>query len=462
MGRHDSGKIVVLVLLSLGAVALASAVFLAALRAGPPPSIEIKPSGPAIGRKTLVTVTVVEPSRGLAGFRVELVQGDRVERLAERRHSPRAAWAFWGAKTERDSVTVEIGRDAVKSLKAGPATVRVVASRAAAWLRRPDPVVEETALPVRLTPPSLQILSTATYVSQGGCEAVVYRAGETAIRDGVRSGGRWFPGGALPGGGPRDRFALFTVPYDTADVSGVRLVAEDDAGNAAEMPFVDKFFPKRLPTATFELPDSFLGKVVPEIISQTVGFADRGGLLQNYLAINRDLRRENAAELARLCEGSKPAFLWSRSFVALRNAKVMESFATRRTYVYQGRVVDRQDHLGWDLAATRAVPVPAANRGVVLLARYLGIYGNSVVLDHGYGLATLYGHLSSIDVKEGQEVEQGATLGRTGETGLAGGDHLHFSVLLQGIPVDPGEWVDGHWIRDRIARKLGPAFKFEE
>jgi len=130
--------------------------------------------------------------------------------------------------------------------------------------------------------------------------------------------------------------------------------------------------------------------------------------------------------------------------------------------VYQGRTVDHQVHLGFDLAATKAVAVPASNDGVVVLARFFGIYGNAVVVDHGYGLESLYGHLSTIDVKEGQAVKRGDIIGRTGDTGLAGGDHLHFSILIDGQPVNPQEWWDPHWIRDRVARKLGAALKFTD
>ncbi len=146
----------------------------------------------------------------------------------------------------------------------------------------------------------------------------------------------------------------------------------------------------------------------------------------------------------------------------MRNAKVMSDFADQRTYMYQGREVDRQDHLGFDLASTRAAEIQAANNGVVMLARYFGIYGNAVVIDHGYGLMSLYGHLSSINVDEGQEVQRGDVLGRSGATGLAGGDHLHFTMLLHGLPVDPREWWDGHWIQDRLVLKLGDGLRFEE
>ena len=140
----------------------------------------------------------------------------------------------------------------------------------------------------------------------------------------------------------------------------------------------------------------------------------------------------------------------------------MSSFADQRTYLHAGREVDRQVHLGYDLAVVARTPVPAANRGVVRMARYFGIYGNSVVVDHGHGLMTLYSHLSSMDVSEGDEVERGAIVGRTGATGLAGGDHLHFTTLVGGLPVNPTEWWDAAWIRDRVAGKLGPALRFAE
>jgi murein DD-endopeptidase MepM/ murein hydrolase activator NlpD len=140
----------------------------------------------------------------------------------------------------------------------------------------------------------------------------------------------------------------------------------------------------------------------------------------------------------------------------------MAGFAERRTYLYNGAEVDQQDHLGFDLASTALAEIQASNGGVVLLARYLGIYGNTVVIDHGYGLMSLYGHMSSFAVEEGQRVERGEVIGRTGATGLAGGDHLHFAILLRGMPVDPREWWDGHWIHDRLKLKLGTALPFKE
>ncbi len=224
--------------------------------------------------------------------------------------------------------------------------------------------------------------------------------------------------------------------------------------------FIERFIARPPKNDTIPLDDKLLAKVVPEIMSRTPDLADQGSPLANYLQINGDLRRRNAAALLALAEASPAEFLWRESFLPLPNAAVMSSFADRRTYTYQDRVVDHQDHLGFDLAAVRQAPVPSANRGRVALAEYFGIYGNCVVVDHGYGLMTLYAHLSSIAVEKGQMVERGQVLGKSGDTGLAGGDHLHFTTLLAGLPVNPIEWWDAHWIRDRIRGKLGAAVPF--
>jgi murein DD-endopeptidase MepM/ murein hydrolase activator NlpD len=161
------------------------------------------------------------------------------------------------------------------------------------------------------------------------------------------------------------------------------------------------------------------------------------------------------ARLVALARTSQPRFLWKDTFLPMGKAAVMGSFADRRTYRAAGKEVDTQDHLGLDLASLRQAPVPAANDGRVVLAEYFGIFGSCVVLDHGYGLMSLYAHLSSVAVKAGDTVTRGQDIGRTGGTGLAGGDHLHFTMLVQGLAVTPLEWWDSHWIHDRMKLKLG-------
>lgn len=444
----------------LGLLALVWAA-VATLRVGGTPSIEIDADKPGIGRRTSFRITLAEPRRGLTECRVELVQGDRVESLAVREWQPRSAWQFWGPATVRDELTVVIGSETISGLRSGEATLRVAVWPASTWLRRPEPRIAERVWPVLLTAPALQIRSSHHYVSQGGSGVVVYRVGDTALRDGVRVGETWFPGYPLPGGEAGLRFALFAVPFDLVGPTEIRLEAEDVVENRALLSFVDEFFSKSFRSDVIEITDEFMERVVPAIMAATPEMPDQGDLLANYLWINGELRRRNAVSLRELAATSSREFLWTRPFVPMSKGQVMSAFADRRTYRYQGREVDRQDHLGFDLASVRQAEIQAANRGTVVLADYLGIYGTTVVIDHGFGLMSLYGHLSSLAVRSQDKVEQGQTIGRSGQTGLAGGDHLHFTLLIQGHPVNPVEWWDGAWIRDRFAAKLSGAFSFE-
>lgn len=455
------GLVLVLVVLAVAALAW--------FRTGAP-EVEIEAHRPGIGRAASpVTVRVADPSRGLARVRVEVVQeGREPVVIAERTYDPppRPFWAFWGPRVPRDELEVGLGLETVAGLQEGQATVRAVAEPAGTPLHAGTPAVAEVTLPVRLRPPVVSVLSTQHYVQQGGSGVVVYHVGESALEEGgshgVQAGDELFPGHPLPGGNPGDQFALFGVPWDVDDPARVRLVAADGIGNRTEIPFIDRWFPHPPRADTITLSDAFLDKVVPEIMAQVPELEDRGSPIANYVEINAELREKDRRQLKELAAKSRDGFLWHRPFLQFPGGQVMSSFADRRTYVYGGEEVDRQTHLGFDLATTRQDTVPAANPGVVVLARYFGIYGNAVILDHGYGLMTLYAHLSSFDVEEGQEVERGQSLGRTGATGLAGGDHLHFTTLILGTPVTPIEWWDGKWIRDRIASKLGSALSYQQ
>lgn len=424
------------------------------------PETKVKPGVKAIGRATRLTIEAEEPKYGLTDLRATLVQGSLSVPLGEWHHPGDPWWRLFGRHINPSALLeVEVGRGRIPELKEGPATIRVEATNNS-WAHwgRGRTSVAESVIPVVTTPPRVEVLSGQHYINHGGSECVVYRVSESATESGVRAGKYFFRGYPLPAGapgaGPGTRFAIFAFPYDLPSTTVPVVVARDAADNEAKASFTYKLFPKIFPHATLHIDDAFMGRVVPPI-QASANLTSQGDLLKDFLEINGHLRSLDAAKLVDLAGKSRPELEWKGAFVQLGNSKVEASFADHRSYEYRGRIVDQQDHLGFDLAVTANHPVDAANDGVVMLAEFFGIYGNTVILDHGCGLMTLYAHLSSIDVKPGDSVKRGQVIGRSGATGLAGGDHLHFSVLLQGIPVNPVEWWDPHWIHDRIESKIG-------
>jgi len=442
----------VVVLFALVAVAY---VLWGALRRGPAPSVAIESERPAVGASTRITARFSEPWGGLGTVKLELIQGDRSIVLGEQRFSRAGSFSpVRGRFTGGAELAATVGRGSQDWLREGEVVLRATADRMAGLLRSKSPVIVEKSLQVRLRPPRLELESKQHYVREGGAGVVVFRVGaETAI-SGVQAGTVESLSYPLPGGGEGERFALFAIPWDLSDGNAVRLFAEDDAGNRVEQPFVNLFKQSPPRQDTLELTDAFLEKVVPAIASATPGFDASGTLLDQYLRINGELRRSTLATIAKLARESEPRFLWRGAFVQMPNTQRRAGFAENRTYLYKGSVVDHQTHLGLDLASTERAPVPAANSGKVVFAGWLAIYGNAVILDHGYGLLSLYGHLSTIAVKVGEMVSKQQRLGTSGSTGLAGGDHVHLEIFVQGKSVDPVEWLDEHWIRDNVGTKL--------
>jgi len=169
------------------------------------------------------------------------------------------------------------------------------------------------------------------------------------------------------------------------------------------------------------------------------------------------MRKKNNATIHDAGTKSEGVIMWDGPFHQLSNSKVEANFADERTYILNEEPIDKQFHLGYDLAVTKRYPIEAANGGVIVYADELGIYGNTVMIDHGMGVLTLYGHMSTIDVKVGDRVSKNDIIGRTGQTGLAAGDHLHYGIYVNGVAVRPVEWWDKKWIDDNVILKINQA-----
>ncbi len=437
---------------------IAGGVWFAAGRAAGP-AISIEKPGPLVGQQSTVDIVVETPGGRLRGFEAAVEQdGVRTPLLQLDQAAPTQE------SETRIRFSRPFGKKAVPELKPGKARLVVTATRPVLFGYREVSSTAAREFDVRLTPPRVGVVSLHHFVNHGGSEMVVYRVTPADADSGVRVGDHVYPGFPASGAGvagadPSLKVAFFALLYDQDLNTPISVFARDEAGNEASAPFDYRVFPKQFRRSRIELDDRFLSRVVPAILGNSPGLAvdDPSNLLQSFLAINRELRRRNNDTIAAHSAKSSPELLWKGPFKQLVNSAVEAGFADHRTYVYKGDEVDKQVHLGYDLASTALAPVQAANAGRVVLAEYLGIYGNCVILDHGMGLQSLYGHLSTMDVQVGATVEQGQTLGRSGATGLAGGDHLHFTMLLGGQPVTPVDWWSPQWVEDRILRKIREA-----
>jgi murein DD-endopeptidase MepM/ murein hydrolase activator NlpD len=228
--------------------------------------------------------------------------------------------------------------------------------------------------------------------------------------------------------------------------------AVDEAGNAAKAGVNHHIRKKAFKNDKIRISDRFLSWKVPELENETTAEANASPV-EKFIKINRDLRQANYQQLNELVEKTTATKHWAGIFLRMPGAN-QAGFADHRVYNYRGKEIDRQVHLGIDIASVKQAPVPAANSGIVIFSGRLGIYGKTIILDHGFGLFSMYAHLTRSDVSEEQQVSKGDILGRTGSTGLAGGDHLHFSMLVHHTFVNPIEWWDAAWIKNNISSKI--------
>lgn len=396
-----------------------------------------------IGVKTAVQVQVSNP-HGIRRMAVWLEQGGVRYSMYESAE-PAARFWFWRKKEPPRQVSFVAGKSRAAALRDGKARLVMEAQGNDFRARTASLAVD---VDVNTRPPALSVDGAQHYINQGGAELVVFTPSGYWTEAGVRVGKYAFRSYPMPGS-TTERFSLFGFPWDVPADAVPVVYARNPAGAEARARFWFKVFPKKFRSRELELSDAFLQKVTDEMDP-----SGDGDLLARFLRINGDLRRKNNQDLADLRLKSEEKVLWSGPFLQLGNSKVESQFADSRTYVYKGKVVDHQTHLGFDLAVTQHVPVVAANDGRVVHAGNLGIYGNCIVVDHGYALQSIYAHLSAIDVQPGDAVEKGQPMGKSGATGLAGGDHLHFSMQLDGAPVNPVEWWDEHWIQDHVLSKL--------
>jgi len=405
------------------------------------PTIKIKLDSEYVGSRPF-HVEINDKGRGLKKVSISLLAAG-VEHPIVVEHYDRPV--------KREDVVVTLSRETL-NLKGGPAVLRVTATDRSYWnFFKGNAVTLEKNVIVDLTPPRIQQITGDRYINFGGSGLVIYQTSPDTVKSGVQIGDYFFLGYKGPLKIPDTYMAYFAHPHDVPNVKG-SIVAEDAAGNVTERALYYTLKNVRIRKKQVKITDRLIERKVIPLLGR--GPSQGKSLKDLFIAVNRDMRRENNAKIKEVSSQSIDSMLWDLPFHQLSNSKVEANFADERTYVYNDEVIDQAFHLGYDLAVTKNYPIEAANTGVVAFSGDLGIYGNTVIIDHGLGLFTLYSHMSLVGVKKGETVKRKQIIGKTGQTGLTTGDHLHYATMLHGVPVLPLEWWDGKWVDENILSKI--------
>lgn len=442
----------------LGAAAVAGGIFGFFRMEGTSPTLEIHNLPDAAGSPREIVLVASDADSGLRRIRMTIAAGGE-EKVLEDRAFP-SANPFDDGAVHRETLTIALDPKQLQ-LPDGEAVVRI-AARDYAWRNWWNGNLSEIEKTIRIDTktPRVSVLTEQHNITQGGAGLVVYRLSEACENTGVRVGDTFYPGHpaeSLLGASDEPRYlCLFALDFRQGTETPMNVEATDAAGNVGRAGFYHHIRPKNFPTDDIRISDGFLQRKLPE-------FQDEFDALdadiptepvERFLVVNRTLRKKNGDTLRNVTRKSGAEKHWSGSFVRLPNSARRSSFADHRRYYYGDHEIDRQVHMGVDLASVSQAPIPAANAGRVAFVGDVGIYGGTVIIDHGFGLFSTYSHLSRFAVETGQSVERGDIIGNTGATGLAGGDHLHFGMMVHTTFVNPVEWWDPHWIQDNILSKI--------
>jgi hypothetical protein len=439
--------IVIIIVAGLGGLGW----FLACIFEGQAPTVAVEPLPEYLSGRQKFTIRVEDKNRGIRKLKLFIDRGGRKISILEKEFPFHGILNREGVHTFETEFFVD-----PKEMNLAQGRVDLSAN---VWdySRRSggdgNLSVFQHKMTVDTVPPAIGVLSRLNYVNVGGTGLAVYRVSSDTDQSGVYVNNSFFSGFPAGKGSDKEtRLCYFAIPENLAAYPSVYLWAKDKAGNRSTGSFNYHIRKKKFRVERMNISDHFLKEVLPYFSFYPLD--EKATPVEKFLKINRELRKKNTLAFQELGKKSVPERLWEGPWVRLKNAASMARFGDRRIYYYHGKEVDRQTHMGVDLASIAQSKVPAANNGKVVFAGRMGIYGNTVVLDHGQGLMSSYSHLSRIDVAVGDMVAKGAFLGETGRTGLAGGDHLHFAILVDGNFVNPIEWWDNHWIDDNINRKL--------
>ncbi len=415
------------------------------------PSIQLDLKTPHINAATSIKGAITDRGSGLRKLQVAIVKNGREIVLKQQSFSPLGP--LQGSDVHRTAFSIPLNPKK-RLISDGKATLKITAWDFSwrNWFTGNQSEVKKPIV-IDTTPPRVTVLTHHVNITQGGAGLMIYRLSEPCAKEGIVVGDQFFPGYSGYYSDPNIYIAFFALGHLQGTDTPIYISAVDLAGNSSRGNFYYHIRKGNFKKGMIHLSDSWLTKVLPQFANAS-GFNQKASPLDQFLFVNRELRKRDNHEILSIGQKTDTVMHWSGRFDRLPDSAREAGFADHRSYIYNGKVVDHEYHLGIDLASVANAPIPAANAGRVAFVGRVGIYGNLVCIDHGFGLFSIYGHLSRINVKVNDSVAKGSIIGYTGSTGLAGGDHLHFGIFIDHEFVNPIEWWDPNWIRNNITDKL--------
>ncbi|MBU0465830.1 MAG: M23 family metallopeptidase [Proteobacteria bacterium] len=405
-----------------------------------------------------MSIKVTDPKTGLRKIMVSIMQQGKEKILLEKQYeSTGFLGVFPGAKTIKDDFIIPV-HSWKYGMTDGDAVIRIMVSDYSwrGWGKGNISYIEKKVI-IDSKPPNVTILTNRHNIESGGTALVIYKLFEENIKTGVIVGENFFPGLSGLFEDKNIYTAFFALSHMQGPGTQISVLAEDMAGNTTKRGFHHYIRDKKFKTDILNISDGFLEEKIPDFdvgVKNGSFQGEKNPLLEKFLHINGETRKNNVEKILSIPQVSENKKYWDDRFLRLHGSARRAGFADHRIYKYKGKEIDRAIHMGVDLASTANAPVKAANSGRVVLTEFIGIFGNTVVIDHGFGLCSLYSHLSQISVNKGDMVKKGDEIGFTGMTGLAVGDHLHFSMIVHNVFVNPVEWWDDLWIKNNITSKI--------
>ena len=382
----------------------------------------------------------IKDNRGIREYQV-IAKGEGFEEVIAKAASP------------------ELGKDIVINVNLPQVNTKnikltVIATDTSNWhFFRGNQAVKELLLKVDTTTPDAEVVANSYAIGRGGSAVAVVKAEDENLKDAyILVNGKYkFKLTSFVKKGYYVSLIAWPIVERRFDAE---LIAEDLAGNKIEVHIPYYWRKYRYPHKKIKITDRFVKNIVDKVI-QKMGMKVPDNPIEAFKLANETIRKMNEEEIKKLTsltDTNKINSFYINRFNPLPGSKKEAGYGEFRDYYYKGEVISHAIHKGMDLAKIKRAKIYSSNNGKVVTTKYIGIYGNTVIIYHKLGLYSLYAHTSEFKVKPNQFVRKGQIIARTGSTGAVFGDHLHFGIYIQGIAVNPIEWMDSHWIKVNILK----------